>query len=106
MGALEYRREVFRAARACYAARARYLAVRLATPGAEHEVQELFGALLAYELSLGKLMELAPGTRYGRWAQRSLATACRFKDLLHTEYNAQPASRARMTQKMLAPRCP
>ena len=94
----QIRREVFRAARACFAARARYLGVRLATPGAEHEVQELFGAMLAYELALRKLIELAPGSPSGRWAQRSLSTLCKLNDLLHAEYNAQPASRARITQ--------
>jgi hypothetical protein len=103
---LQIRREVFRAARGCYAARARYLRVRLATPGAEYEVQELFGAMLTYELALGKLIELIPGTRYERGARLSLARLATLKNLLHAEYNAHPASRARITQKMLAPRCP
>jgi hypothetical protein len=104
MTAYASRREVLRAAQACHAARARYLAVRLTAPGAEHEAQELFGAMLRQELALRRLIELSPGTRYERWARRSLATLTRLKDLLHVEYNAQPASRARMTQKMLAPR--
>lgn len=102
---LQIRREVFRAARACYAARARYLGVRLETPGAEHEVQELFGAMLGYELALGRLIDLGPGPHYERWARQSLAALRTLKNLLHDEYNAQPASRSRITQNMLEPRC-
>jgi hypothetical protein len=106
---LRLRRAALGAAQAYYAARRRYFEIRLTQPGAEDEVQELFGTALAFELTLRELGERRRGMHDGEWALRSMAGVRALTQCLHVEYTAaaaQPASRGRKIQNVLPPRVP